>query len=136
MSEGAAYGTDQAGKLYSPYSVYGEASKNSLYKEGAPDYVAKKKAVLAETKKRLQRLPSYIEQKKWFEIRNELTRYMYETRGATLYLAKTPEQKKAAADFFKAIEAANLAATQKNGDAASAAASSSVSLLDAFTSSL
>merc|ERR1719150_63342 len=31
MSEGAAYGTDQKGKLYSPYSVYGERSESSLY---------------------------------------------------------------------------------------------------------
>ena len=136
MSEGAAYGTDQSGKLYSPYSVYGDAGDKSLYKEGAPDYVAKKKAVLAESKKRLQRLPSYIEKKKWYEVRNELTRYMYETRGATLYLAKTPEQKKAAAAFFKAIEATTLAATQKNQEAANAAASSSVSLLDAFSATL
>lgn len=136
MSEGAAYGTDQSGKLYSPYSVYGEASEDSLYKVGAPDYVAKKKAVLAETKKRLQRLPTYIERKKWFEIRNELTRYMYETRGATLYLAKSPEQKKAASDFFKAIEATNLAATQKNSEAANVAAADSIKLLDAFTASL
>jgi hypothetical protein len=136
MSEGAAYGSDQSSKLYSPYSVYGEAGDSSLYKNGAPDYVAKKKAVLAETKKRLQRLPSYIEKKKWFEVRNELTRYMYETRGATLYLAKSPEQKKAASDFFKAIEATNLAATQKNQGAAAAAASESVSLLDAFSASL
>ena len=136
MSEGAAYGSDQSSKLYSPYSVYGEASENSLYKTDAPDYVAKKKEVLAETKKRLQRLPTYIEKKKWFEVKNELTRYMYETRGATLYLAKTPEQKKAASDFFKAMEATTLAATLKNQDAASAAASDSVSLLDVFTSSL
>ena len=136
MSEGAAYGSDQSSKLYSPYSVYGEAGSSSLYKAGAPDYVAKKKAVLAETKKRLQRLPSYIENKKWYEVRNELTRYMYETRGATLYLAKTPEQKKAAAAFFQSIEATNLASTQKNQAAAAAAATSSISLLDAFTASL
>jgi hypothetical protein len=136
MSEGAAYGTDQAGKLYSPYSVYGEADESSLYKNGAPEYVAKKKAVLAETKKRLQRIPTYIESKKWFEVRNELSRYMYETRGATLYLAKTPEQKKAAAAFFQAMEATNLAATQKNPNAASAANADSLKLLDAFTASL
>jgi hypothetical protein len=136
MSEGAAYGTDQSGALYSPYSVYGEAGADSLYKEGAPEYTAKKKAVLAETKKRLSKLPSYIEQKKWYEVSNELSRYMYETRGAALYLAQSPEQKKAASAFFKAMEATDLAARQKNGGAAASAASDSVSKLDAFTATL
>jgi photosystem II oxygen-evolving enhancer protein 3 len=136
MSEGAAYGTDQSGSLYSPYSVYPDAGSNSLYKEKGPEYVARKKAVLAETKKRLQRVPTYIEKKKWFEIKNELARYMYETRGAALYLAATPEQKKTASKFFQAMEATNLAATQKNGSAASAANKDAISLLDAFTSSL
>merc|ERR1712087_826088 len=49
-SEGAAYGSDQSKAVYSPYSVYGEASEDSLYKAGADEYVARKKAVLAETK--------------------------------------------------------------------------------------
>lgn len=89
-SESAAYGTDQAGKLYSPYSVYGEAGSDSLYKPGSTEYVAKKKAVLAETKKRLAKIPAYADKKKWFEVYNELDRYMYETRGAALYLAKSP----------------------------------------------
>jgi hypothetical protein len=136
MSEGAAYGTDQAGKLYSPYSVYGDAGSDSLYKEGAPEYTAKKKAVLAETKKRLQKLPAYIDKKKWFEVSNELSRFMYETRGAAVYLAQSPEQKSAATDFFKAIEATNLAARQKNGSEAAVAAADSLSKLDAFTSTL
>merc|ERR1719276_391118 len=52
-SEGAAYGSDQTTKVYSPYSVYAEAGADSLYKEGSAEYVAKKKAVLTETAKRL-----------------------------------------------------------------------------------
>ena len=55
-SEGAAYGSDQPQKNYSPYSVYEEAGPDSLYKPGTESYVAKKKAVLAETSKRLSNL--------------------------------------------------------------------------------
>ena len=112
-SEGAAYGTDQSSPLYSPYSVYGEAGEGSLYKPGASEYVAKKKAVLAETKKRLGKLPAYVEKKKWYEVTNELDRYMGETRDSMKYLASTPEQKKAASAFFKAIEKTNLSASRK-----------------------
>lgn len=135
-SENTAYGTDQGGKLYSPYSVYGEASSDSLYKAGASEYVAKKKAILAETKKRLALLPAYVEKKEWFNVRDELTRFMYETRGATLYLATSPAQKKAATAFFKAIEETDGAARLKKQDACAAAAADSVAKLDAFVATL
>ena len=121
-SEGAAYGSDQSGRTYSPYSVYGEASSDSLYKPGADDYKQKKYAVLAETSKRLGRLEAYSDKAKWFEVQNELRRYMYETRGAITYLATTKEQKKAAKAFYEAIELTSVSATQKNGAKCSAAA--------------
>ena len=135
-SEGAAYGTDQSGKTYSPYSVYGEAGPDSLYKAGADEYVAKKKAVLAETGKRLGRLEAYSEKAQWFEVQNELRRYMYETRGAVNYLAKSKEQKKAAKDFFQAIELTSVSATQKNGAKCTAAAKDAVAKFDALVSIL
>jgi photosystem II oxygen-evolving enhancer protein 3 len=135
-SEGAAYGTDQSTPLYSPYSVYGEVGKGSVYKENDPEYLARKKAILAESKKRLGRLPGYIEQKKWYEVKNELGRYMYETRGAVKGLAQTPAQKEAATAFFKAIETTNISATLKKQDACASAAADSVAALDAFTATL
>ena len=135
-SEAAAYGTDQSTKLYSPYSVYGEAGEGSLYKAGDTEYVTKKKAVLAETKKRLANIPGYVDKKKWFEVRDELTRFMYETRGAAKYLAETPAQKKAATEFFKAIEKTDGAARVKDADACYAAAADSVAKLDAFVATL
>ena len=136
-SENTAYGTDQSGKLYSPYSVYGESGSDSLYnKYDKSEYAAKKKAVLAETKKRLGNLPAYVEKKKWFEVRDELTRFMYETRGAAKYLATTPAQKKAATAFFKAIEETDGAARLKKQDACAAAAADSVAKLDAFVATL
>lgn len=137
MSEGAAYGVDQSTPLYSPYSVYGDYDPaKSLYKPDDPAYAARNKAVIKETGKRLAKLPSYIEKKKWFEVTDELSRYMYETRGAVKALAKTPEQKKAATAFFKSIEKADLAATKKNQDLAFAAAKDTLVKLDAFTKTL
>jgi len=136
MSEGAAYGTDQSTPTYSPYSPYGEQGENSLYKPDSPEYKARSKAILAETKKRLQRLPGYVEKKKWYEVYNELDRYMYETRGAANSLASTPAQKKAATEFFKAIEKADLSARRKNQEACATAANDSVTKLDAFLATL
>lgn len=136
MSEGAAYGTDQGTPLYSPYSVYGNAGKDSLYKSDSPEYAAKKKAVLVETKKRLQRIDGYVESKKWYEVRNELGRFMNETRAAAVFLATSPAQKKKATDFFKAIEKTDSAARYKKGADVVAAAKDSIAKLDAFVSSL
>lgn len=135
-SEGAAYGSDQASKVYSPYSVYGEAGPESLYQAGQAEYVAKKKAVLAETKKRLGRLEGYAAKAQWFEVNNELRRYMYETRAAISYLAKTKEQKKAATAFYQAIEATSGGATQKNGEKCTAAAKDAVAKFDALVNML
>uniref|UniRef100_A0A7S2MVT0 Extrinsic protein in photosystem II n=1 Tax=Helicotheca tamesis TaxID=374047 RepID=A0A7S2MVT0_9STRA len=135
-SEGAAYGSDQAGKVYSPYSVYGEANEKSLYKSDSSDYADRKKAILAETKVRLGKLDGYIAKKEWFNVKDELTRYMYETRGAVRGLSKTVQQKEKAEAFFQAIEATYTAATLKKGDACSKAAASSIATLDAFTATL
>ena len=136
-SEGAAYGSDQASKTYSPYSVYGNVGgEGALYDESNSDYKQRKVAILAESKKRLARLPAYIESKKWYEVRNELSRYMYETRGAVRGLAVTKEQQKAAKAFFKAIEDCDGAARLKQGDKCAAAATASVAALDAFVSSV
>jgi hypothetical protein len=131
-SEGAAYGSDQAGKVYSPYSVYGEAGKDSLYKENAEEYKANKYAILAETSKRLSKLEAYSAKAKWFEVNNELRRYMYETRIAIAYLAKTKEQKKAATAFYTAIELTSLGATQKDGEKCSAAAKDAIAKFEAL----
>jgi photosystem II oxygen-evolving enhancer protein 3 len=135
-SEGAAYGTDQSAKLYSPYSVYGEQGPDSLYKEDTPEFVAKKKAILTETKNRLTKIPAYIEKKKWFEVSNELNRYMYETRGAVKFLAKTVQQKEAAQEFFVAIEGIGNNARLKRQDACAVATKKSIEKLDAFVKSL
>jgi hypothetical protein len=133
-SEGAAFGTDQSTKLYSPYSVYGNVGETSVFKgEGA---VERKMKVLAESKIRVARLPAYIEKKKWMEVTGELSRYMYETRGAVRFLAKTPEQKKAATAFFKAIELTDTSARLKRQDACAAGAAAAATTLNAFIATL
>jgi len=134
-SEGAAYGSDQSADVYSPYSVYSSAGKDSSYQPGDAD-VARKQAILTETTKRLSFLPGYIGKKQWFNVRDELTRYMYETRGAVRGLAKSTTQKEKADAFFKAIEETYLQAGLKNQDKCAAAAAASVSTLDAFIASL
>ena len=135
-SEGAAYGSDQSLPSYSPYSPYQPEGANSLYKADNPEYAARNKAVLVETRKRLQKLPAYVEKKKWFEVYDELDRYMYETRGAVKSLAKTPAQKKAATEFFKTIEKTDLSAKRRNQEVCASAAADSIAKLDAFTSTL
>jgi photosystem II oxygen-evolving enhancer protein 3 len=135
-SEGAAYGSDQSEKVYSPYSVYPEAGPDSLFKPGNDGEIARKKGFIVESQKRLSKLPGYVAKKEWFNVKDELTRYMYETRGAVRGLAKTPEQKKIANDFFKAIEEASLQATLKNGDKCAAASDASIKLLNDFYASL
>lgn len=135
-SEGAAYGTDQSKPLYSPYSVYSPAGADSLYKEAAPSVTADKMAVLKETRIRLEKLPAYIEKKKWYEVTNELTRFMYETRGAVSFLATTPAQKEAAKAFFLAMEATSGAARYKKQEACAAGAADSIKTLDAFVSNV
>jgi len=138
-SEGAAYGSDQSAKLYSPYSVYGDAgTKDALYQvgSGADEGVSRKKKYIAESQKRLTFLPGYVEKKQWFNVKDELTRYMYETRGAVRGLAKSPEQKKIATAFFQAIEESSLQATLKNQEKCATACANSAKLLDDFVASL
>lgn len=135
-SEGAAYGTDQSKPLYSPYSVYSPAGADSLYKKDIPAIATSKKAVLKETRVRLEKLPAYIAKKKWYEVTNELTRFMYETRGAVGFLAQTPAQKEAAKNFFLAMEATSGGAKYKQQEACAAGAANSIKTLDAFISTV
>ena len=136
-SEGAAYGSDQSAPLYSPYSVYGDVgTKDALYDAGNAGEIERKKGYIAESQKRLKNLPGYVDKKQWFNVKDELTRYMYETRGAVRGLAKTDDQKKIAKDFFQAMEEASLQATLKNQDKCAAASADSAKLLDDFVASL
>lgn len=135
-SEGGAYGSDQSNRPYSPYSVYDDFSEKALYKPNNQDYADRKKGVIAESKKRLAKLPAYIDKKQWFNVKDELDRYMYETRSAVRGLATTTTQKEAAKEFFIAIEETNLSATLKKQDKCMAAAKESLEKLDAFTNTL
>ena len=136
MSEGAAYGSDQKDKLYSPYSVYGDDKSAALYDPANADYAARKKAVLAETKVRLSKIPAYADRKEWFNVKDELTRYMYETRGAVRGLAKTVQQKEKADVFFQAIEKTYGSATSRNGAGVQSSNADAIKALDDFVASL
>merc|ERR1712154_326476 len=120
------------GVLGTNVSVYGNVgAKDALYDPNVAAVVDRKKAIIAESKTRLGKLPAYIEKKQWFNVQDELTRYMYETRGAVRGLAKTVKQKEAAEDFFQAIEKTNLASRLKKQDACAKAAADAVTKLDA-----
>jgi len=135
-SEGAAYGTDQKGKVYSPYSVYGARDENSLYKEDSANDIAYKQAIIKETFVRLNRIPAYVEKKQWSNAYTELTRYMQETRGAVRGLAKSKTSKDKADVFFRAIEKCYGSATQRKGEACIAADAAAIAALDDFMKSL
>merc|ERR1712127_884493 len=105
----------------SPYSVYGNVGGESLYVAGKSDEIARKKAYITESQKRLTFLPGYVEKKQWFNVKDELTRYMYETRGAVRGLSQSDAQKALAKSFFEAIEETSLQSTLKNQDKAAAA---------------
>lgn len=136
-SEGAAYGSDQSKRPYSPYSVYGAVGEDSLYvKNGGKSggYDNRKKEILAETRKRIENLPAYIEKKKWSEVKTELTRFMYETRGAVRGLSKTREQQEVAASFFDAIERCSLNATLKKQEDCMKGATDALASIEKFVS--
>jgi len=135
-SEGGAYGSDQSTKTYSPYSVYGKRDENSLYKQENPDEIKKRKAVLAETNVRLNRIPAYVEKKQWSNVNTELTRYMYESRGAVRALAKSNDQKAKANVFFLALEKTYGSSTQRKGEACLEGNTAAIAALDDFVKSL
>lgn len=133
MSEGAAYGSDQKTKVYSPYSVYDARSEKSVFKETDPGIPLRKKAVIAETRNRLQNCEVYITKKQWFNVRDELTRYMYSTRESMTYFATDAKTKAAAKKFFVSIETLDISAKQRKGEVAAKALVDSIANLDAFT---
>ena len=136
-SEGAAYGSDQSSKTFSPYSVYGKVGdKDALFERENADYANRKKEVLAETKNRLNKIPGYVDKKQWFNVNDELTRYMYETRGAMRWLAQSDEQKDIMKTFFESIEKTYGSSTQRKADAVIAANEKALSALDAFVGTL
>eukprot|EP00560_Eucampia_antarctica_P006119 CAMPEP_0197824972 /NCGR_PEP_ID=MMETSP1437-20131217/2138_1 /TAXON_ID=49252 ORGANISM="Eucampia antarctica, Strain CCMP1452" /NCGR_SAMPLE_ID=MMETSP1437 /ASSEMBLY_ACC=CAM_ASM_001096 /LENGTH=211 /DNA_ID=CAMNT_0043424797 /DNA_START=50 /DNA_END=685 /DNA_ORIENTATION=- len=135
-SEGAAYGSDQSSPLYSPYSVYDNQGDNSAYKPGGKEEIDRKVAILVETKNRLTKLDRYIQRKEWYNVKDELTRYMYETRGAVRGLSETPAQKKAATAFFRAMEDTYTAATLRKQEVCASSAAASIVTLEAFVKTL
>merc|ERR1712071_252645 len=115
---------------------YTETIKQLLCTNLTTQLSRKKLEILVETENRLKKLPSYIERKEWFNVKDELTRYMYETRGAVRGLATTPTQKEKADAFFQAMEATTLNATLKKQAACGKAAADTLTTLEAFVKSL
>jgi len=132
MSEGAAYGSDQATRVYSPYSVYDARSDKSVFKDTDPGIPIRKKAIIAESRNRLIKIEPYIAKKQWFNVRDELTRYMYSLRDSMVYFTTDAKTKAAAKKFFVSLEKLDISAKQRKGDIAEKARQECIVNLDAF----
>lgn len=77
---------------------------------------------------------SYIEAKKWEEVRAELERQVYSMRGAMNYLAEgKPAAKKAAKEFYQQMELVNYYSKAKKQDDASKAYKSMMAALESYS---
>ena len=119
MSEGAAYGTDQAAGVYSPYSPYRAVGSEALYAK--VDDSKFYKEIVTESEKRFANYPAYISKKSWLDVKTENTRYLYSLRKAMNGLAKTADQKAAAKKVYLGLEKLTYAATVKSQADATAA---------------
>ncbi|KAH8058600.1 D-xylose 1-dehydrogenase [Aureococcus anophagefferens] len=121
-SEGAMYGSDQKDAVYSPYSVYGKlGDPKAVYKKYNDKEVAFKKAMFADSSKRVAKTKQYIEKKSWEDVRSELERQVYNMRGTMNYLAAAsgkPEATAAAKKFYQDMEEVNLLSKRKKQAAA------------------
>ena len=130
------YGSDQKDAVYSPYSVYGKlGAPDAVYKKYNDKEVAFKKAMFAESSKRVAKVNTYIEKKNWEDVRAELERQVYNMRGTMNYLASAsgkPEAKAAAKKFYQDMEEVNLLSKRKKQAAAQDAYGAMMSSLDSF----
>jgi hypothetical protein len=137
MSEGAMYGSDQSGSVYSPYSVYGPRDgADVVYKRYNSKEIDFKRGMLAESEKRVKNVLPAIEKKNWESVRRDLDSQVYNMRNTMNYLAAGPSAKpgaKAAAkQFYQDMESVNLLCKRKKQDAAKEAYSSMMASLDSF----
>jgi hypothetical protein len=137
QSEGAMYGSDQSGSVYSPYSVYGPRDgADVVYKRYNSKEIDFKRGMLAESEKRVKNVLPAIEKKNWESVRRDLDSQVYNMRNTMNYLAAGPSAKpgaKAAAkQFYQDMESVNLLCKRKKQDAAKEAYSSMMASLDSF----
>jgi hypothetical protein len=137
QSEGAMYGSDQSGSVYSPYSVYGPRDgADVVYKRYNSKEIDFKRGMLAESEKRVKNVLPAIEKKNWESVRRDLDSQVYNMRNTMNYLAAGPSAKpgaKAAAkQFYQDVESVNLLCKRKKQDAAKEAYSSMMASLDSF----
>eukprot|EP00596_Hydrurales_sp_CCMP1899_P007625 CAMPEP_0119036270 /NCGR_PEP_ID=MMETSP1177-20130426/3870_1 /TAXON_ID=2985 /ORGANISM="Ochromonas sp, Strain CCMP1899" /LENGTH=178 /DNA_ID=CAMNT_0006995873 /DNA_START=163 /DNA_END=699 /DNA_ORIENTATION=- len=123
--------------MYSPYSPWGDG-KNAVYndRKGGEDELGQWKAKLEECALRVDRVPTYVAKKRWFDVTTELTRYTYNMRESMNRLAassKTPDKAKAAAKaYFVDLNDMTEWAVKKNGDVINKAYEQSKIDLQAF----
>ena len=123
--------------IYSPYSPYGNGAAAVYNKrKGGAEEINFWKGVLAESEKRVAKVPGYAAKKTWTEITTELTRYTYSMRESMLRLAASSKDSKAAEaaarTYFTDLNDMFEWATKKNGAVVTASYEKSVKDLAAF----
>jgi len=123
--------------LYSAYSPYGNGDAAVYNKrKGTAEELAFWKGVLAESEKRVAKVPGYAAKKTWSEITTELTRYTYSMRESMLRLARSSSDPKAAEaaakTYFTDLNDMYEWATKKNADVITASYEKSLKDLAAF----
>jgi hypothetical protein len=139
QSEGAMYGSDQSGSVYSPYSVYGPRDgADVVYKRYNSKEIDFKRGMLAESEKRVKNVLPAIEKKNWESVRRDLDSQVYNMRNTMNYLAASPSAKPgakaAAVEFYQNMEAVNLLSKRKKQAAAMDAYAAMVASLAKYDS--
>ena len=92
-----------------------------------------------ESKKRVDKIQTYLDKKQWEEVRSELTRQMYDLRRSGNKLAESkqsPEAKNALKALFTDIEELTVSSRRKQADGAQTAYNKAKVDFDAFLKAL
>jgi len=106
----------------SPYSQFSNP-KDAIYKKGDDFYVQKKKTQLADSFKRLEKIPGFIQAKNKEDIKSILTLQLYTMRANMEYLSGTKDSApwKKAREFFQDVADVGVLTLQANWEGASVA---------------
>mmetsp|Transcript_16443 Transcript_16443/g.51665 ORF Transcript_16443/g.51665 Transcript_16443/m.51665 type:complete len:217 (-) Transcript_16443:88-738(-) len=99
----------------SPYSQFSNPAK-AIYKKGTDDAVQRKKDNLADSFKRLEKVPQFIRAKKGEEVKSTLTLQLYTMRSNMEYLSgerESPAFTKAR-EFFQDVADTGVGALNKD----------------------
>ena len=118
-----------------PYGTGKDALFKPLNEEDVKFYTGK----VLESKKRVDKIQTYLDKKQWEEVRSELTRQMYDLRRSGEKLAdskQSPEARNALKSLFTDIEDLTVTSRRKQPVEAQAAYNKAKVDFDAFLKAL